>query len=251
MGAVRERKKRFAFHVSSFSTDARFTRIPERSFEFRVSSFEKFRFSERHHWFYRDTRNKKRETHGCPRTQNRQELLETRNSKLETRNSKLVSFEKLETRNEKRLYERKREFRRIEQALKAADLLLQSGGFGLIVIDLADVPPRLASRIPLTSWFRFRRAVENTPAVLLVLEQEPFAKSCASLVLKLENRSAPAAGTAQKQIGEWQSASQSPPAHTTLLTGIKVSAEVIHDRTERKPVRSATANFESKAAWAG
>ena len=159
-----------------------------------------------------------------------------------------VLNEKRETRNEKLGY--KREFRRIEQALKSADLLLQSGGFGVIVIDLADVPPRLASRIPLTSWFRFRRAVENTPAVLLVLEQEPFAKSCASLVVKLENARASRVGN-KVRAGEWQSVSQSPPAHTNLLAGLRLSAEVMHDRTERKPVRSATANFESKAAWAG
>jgi len=149
---------------------------------------------------------------------------------------------------------RRREFRRIEQALKSADLLLQSGGFGVIVIDLAGVPPRIARRIPLTSWFRFRRAVENTPAVLLVLEQEPSAKSCASPVVKLGIHGTPGAiHVAQQQqvIGEWESVSQSPPAHTKLLTGMKVSAEVMHDRTERKPVRSATVDFESKAAWAG
>ena len=32
------------------------------------------------------------------------------------------------------------------------------------------LPPSAARRVPLTSWFRFRRAVENTATVLLVLE---------------------------------------------------------------------------------
>ena len=50
----------------------------------------------------------------------------------------------------------------LEQALKATDLLLQGGGFGLVVVDLGDVPVQAARRVPLTSWFRFRRAVENT-----------------------------------------------------------------------------------------
>src|SRR5438067_408584 len=75
--------------------------------------------------------------------------------------------------------------KRLEQTLKATDLLLQSGGFGMVVVDLGDIPAQVARRIPLTSWFRFRRAVENTPTVLLVLEQEPYAKTCASLVLRL------------------------------------------------------------------
>ena len=71
----------------------------------------------------------------------------------------------------------------LEQALKATDLLLQAGGFGLIVLDLADVPISAARRIPLTTWFRFRRSVENTSMALIILEQHPHAKSCSSLVM--------------------------------------------------------------------
>jgi hypothetical protein len=71
----------------------------------------------------------------------------------------------------------------LEQALKTTDLLLQAGGFGMIVLDLADVPISAARRIPLTTWFRFRRSVENTPTALIILEQHPHAKSCASLVM--------------------------------------------------------------------
>lgn len=71
----------------------------------------------------------------------------------------------------------------LEQALKTTDLLLQAGGFGLIVLDLADVPISAARRIPLTTWFRFRRSVENTSTALIVVEQHPHAKSCASLVM--------------------------------------------------------------------
>jgi hypothetical protein len=73
----------------------------------------------------------------------------------------------------------------VAAALRATDLLLAAGGFGLVVMDLGDVPPAVARRVPLTSWFRFRRAVENTPAVLVALEQESCARTCASLVLRL------------------------------------------------------------------
>ena len=52
-----------------------------------------------------------------------------------------------------------------EKALKAADLLVEGGGFGLVVMDLADTPPVTARRISLTSWFRLRRAVEHTPTI--------------------------------------------------------------------------------------
>jgi len=71
-------------------------------------------------------------------------------------------------------------------ALKALDLLLQGGGFGLVVFDIGDIPPRDARKIPLASWFRFRRVIENTPTVMLAVEQEANARSCASLVLEME-----------------------------------------------------------------
>jgi hypothetical protein len=78
----------------------------------------------------------------------------------------------------------------LEQALKATDLLLQAGGFGLIVLDLADIPVSAARRIPLTTWFRFRRTVENTSTALVVVEEQPHAKSCASLVMEFAAKQA-------------------------------------------------------------
>ena len=78
-----------------------------------------------------------------------------------------------------------------ERALKAADLVIQAGGFGLVVFDLGDTPLRMARRISLTSWFRLRRAVEHTPAAIVVIAREPMAKTCASLVLEMR-RGAPA-----------------------------------------------------------
>ena len=71
-----------------------------------------------------------------------------------------------------------------EHALKAADLLIQGGGFGLVAMDLGDTPPEIARRISLTSWFRLRRAVENTPTVLVIVARQSTAKTCASLMLE-------------------------------------------------------------------
>ncbi len=80
--------------------------------------------------------------------------------------------------------------RSVDQALRAADLLIQGGGFGLIALDLGDTPARMARAIPLPVWFRMRRAVEYTPTILVALEQESNAKTCASLVLRLSAREA-------------------------------------------------------------
>lgn len=75
--------------------------------------------------------------------------------------------------------------RDINQSLRAADLLLQGGGFGLIALDLSDIPSQTVRYVPLNAWFRFRKTVEDTPTIFLLLEQESNAKTCASLVLGL------------------------------------------------------------------
>src|SRR5580704_11405111 len=50
-----------------------------------------------------------------------------------------------------------------EKALKAADLVIQAGGFGVVALDLAGISSREARRISLASWFRLRHTVEKTP----------------------------------------------------------------------------------------
>jgi hypothetical protein len=73
----------------------------------------------------------------------------------------------------------------IEQALKVTDIILQNGCFGLVVMDLADALVSDARRVPITSWFRFRRAVEGTTTALVLIEPVPCAISCATAVLQL------------------------------------------------------------------
>jgi hypothetical protein len=63
-------------------------------------------------------------------------------------------------------------------------LLIQGGGFGVVVMNLGDTSADIARRIPLSSWFRLCRAVERTPAVLVSLTQRSNAKTCVSLQLE-------------------------------------------------------------------
>ena len=72
-----------------------------------------------------------------------------------------------------------------EHALRAADLLIQAGGFGVVALDLAEVAAAALNRIPPTAWFRFRLAVESTPTILAVIADRPLAKSCSSLTIKM------------------------------------------------------------------
>jgi hypothetical protein len=125
---------------------------------------------------------------------------------------------------------------RIEQALKITDWLLQAGGFSVIVLDLAGAPLRQARRIPLTSWFRFRRSVENTATAFVVVEEQPYAKTCASLVLRMS-----------KGDESWSGVQ---PEKTTLLQEITFTAEVKRTRLqsteERRPAASV---FSAQPEW--
>ena len=130
---------------------------------------------------------------------------------------------------------------RLEQLLRVTDLLLESGGFGLIALDLGDLPPQTARRIPLATWFRFRRVIEHTPTVLLAIERQSIAGSCSSLLVKL----------AALKLGASENFANEVPTHAQLLTNVEITAELVRSRMERKPVRSAEIAFTSKTAWAG
>lgn len=113
----------------------------------------------------------------------------------------------------------------VEHAFKATDLLLQGGGFGLVLLDLGDVAGKDARRIISSWWYRFRRTVENTPTALVVIAADSCVRSCASLALEM-----------RRDTDIWSSSGQSLPinflssvtlqtTHANLLTGIKVQLD--------------------------
>lgn len=122
---------------------------------------------------------------------------------------------------------------RLDQALRAADLVLQAGGFGVVVFDLGGVAPEHALRVPLTSWFRFRAAAERTQSTFLLLSQASCAKSCSAVQLKLDRL------RSRQQGGE-------------VLSGLQFQAELVRERfaPARKPAASVAA-WEQSVPWAG
>jgi hypothetical protein len=115
---------------------------------------------------------------------------------------------------------------RAEHALKAADLLIQGGGFGLVVMDLGDTPSKTARRISLASWFRLRRAVEHTPTVLVSLARQSNAKTCASMVIECG-----------RQAAIWSGARSA----SRLLRGFEVRATSTQRSKQCSPVFTARA----------
>lgn len=92
-----------------------------------------------------------------------------------------------------------RSWTRLDQALRVTDLLLQSGGFSLIVLDLGSTAAEKSLRIPLTTWFRYRAACERTRASLLLITRHACAQSSAALVLRMETGRIEAEGNALKE----------------------------------------------------
>jgi hypothetical protein len=136
----------------------------------------------------------------------------------------------------------------LDQSLRAADLLIQGGGFGFIALDLSDVAPETVRHVPLNAWFRFRRAVEDTSTVLLVLEQESNAKTCASLVLRMSMKGAKWSGTAESNVNDKTAGIHTSGIsghvhgdlpHARLLDGSDVQAEMLHTRIQ-------SINFQQK-----
>jgi recombination protein RecA len=131
-----------------------------------------------------------------------------------------------------------RRMKPLEQAFKAADILIQNGGFGLIAIDLGDVEERLVRKIPLTTWFRFARVIEKQPTALVVFATCPAAQSCAALTLQLKNAEA-----------QWSTKAHAH-GHTQFLAGLKCEVEIGRVRGHRrKPVQSSNVSFAATPAW--
>lgn len=130
-------------------------------------------------------------------------------------------------------------WKRLEQALKAADLLLHSGGWGVVVFDMGSISWVDARRIPLSTWFRFQRTIENTPAILLLLAEDSCAKSCASVVLRC-----------QRGRENWSSAVCVKPAQgPKTLQGFEVQGEIVRSRTHF--LASSSASWETHTIWNG
>lgn len=131
---------------------------------------------------------------------------------------------------------------RIEQALRATDLILQSGGFSAIVLDMGSLGADFVSRVPLATWFRYRAAAERTQSSILLLTQHGCAKSSAEILLRLQP-------------------GQPVCDEATVFPGIEVQVEVarrrftqdpLHVIPLRKPPQSANiASWQSRTTWAG
>jgi|SRR5262245_17772101 len=80
--------------------------------------------------------------------------------------------------------------RAIDRALKALNLVLQAGGFGVVAIDLADIPLAALRHIPFNTWMRVQRIIEGSDTACVLLTSESLARSAGGLTITLTGRPA-------------------------------------------------------------
>ena len=85
----------------------------------------------------------------------------------------------------------------VKQALKATSLVLDAGGFGVVALDLSDVPVRVLRQVPATTWLRLSRVLEHSRTVGLLLAPEPIARSAEGQTVMLSGGDAVAESKAR------------------------------------------------------
>jgi recombination protein RecA len=76
-----------------------------------------------------------------------------------------------------------------ERSVKALNLVLQAGGFGIVVLDLADASASDIRRLPYTTWLRIQRTIEGSDTACVLVGPEPIGRSAGGLTLTFTGRS--------------------------------------------------------------
>ncbi len=119
----------------------------------------------------------------------------------------------------------------IDRAIKALNLVVQSGVCTMVVIDVVDVPASALRRLPASTWFRIERAIEGSDTVVLILAAQPIARSAGgrSIVMDAGNGD-PGSGIPSTSLRASRKSTSAPgsrlPAPGVIWRGN-------HDRTRR------------------
>jgi recombination protein RecA len=73
----------------------------------------------------------------------------------------------------------------VDRAVKSLNLVLQAGGFGLVVLDLAEIPAQVLQRLPFTTWLRLHRVIEGSDTACALIGGEPISRSAGGVTVHL------------------------------------------------------------------
>jgi hypothetical protein len=73
----------------------------------------------------------------------------------------------------------------VHRAVRAFDLIVRAGGFGVVALDVADVPARWLRALPLATWMRIARVNEGRDTVCLLVGEAPMSRSARGVSVRL------------------------------------------------------------------
>jgi hypothetical protein len=107
-----------------------------------------------------------------------------------------------------------------DRALKAMNLVLQAGGFGIVAFDLAETSRAALQQFPHPTWMRLARVIEGSTTVALLIGSAHVARSPGGVTIALDPPSAAHAGT-------WQGSH----VRARRLAGLPIRSRVISAHT--------------------
>lgn len=76
--------------------------------------------------------------------------------------------------------------RALHQAIRAYDLLIRAGGFGVVVLDVSDIPAVFLRGLPAATWLRLARANEGRPTSCVMASGTPIGRSARGVTVTLD-----------------------------------------------------------------
>jgi recombination protein RecA len=73
----------------------------------------------------------------------------------------------------------------LDRAVKALNIVLQAGGFGLVVLDLGEIAAQTIKRLPYTTWLRLHRVIEGSETACVLIASDPITRSAGGVTIHL------------------------------------------------------------------
>jgi hypothetical protein len=105
------------------------------------------------------------------------------------------------------------------RALKAMNLVLQAGGFGIVAFDVADVHAMALRQFPYTTWMRMARVIEGGQTAAVIVGADRLARSPGGVTIALD-------ATPDVPRARWSGTSD----RARLLRAIEVETRVVGGR---------------------
>ena len=118
----------------------------------------------------------------------------------------------------------------IDRAIKALNLVVQSGVCTLVVIDLIDAPAVAIRRLPMSTWFRIERAIEGSDTAVVILATHPVARSAGGRSIQLADPAVSWMGDHDRtrRLGGVRSRGMIAAARSAHTASVAIRAGIVH-----------------------